>query len=170
MPYLYGGSNNTKGHVVPNQADGTVVTTTDTNSVNAAMLATSAITLGYAQLTSNSAALANNVTTGLTVTVTIPAGGRRIRVTAFCQSITGSANLAQYGLCIWDGPVGSGTAIASGYSTAHASNAQVLGYASAVVQPSAGSKTYNVGMFTNSGTGTVQASSTAPTYILVEAI
>jgi hypothetical protein len=140
------------------------------NNVTAAKLATSAITLGYTAITANTAALANNTTLGLATTVTIPAGGRKIRITAFCQSITGSANLAQYGLCIWDGTVGSGTALASGYSTAHAANAQILGYASAIITPAAGSKTYNVGMFTNSGTGTVQASATAPAYLLVEAI
>jgi hypothetical protein len=36
---LWGGSSNTLGHLVPNQADGTVVTTTDTGSVTNAMLA-----------------------------------------------------------------------------------------------------------------------------------
>jgi hypothetical protein len=36
---LWGGSSNTLGHLVPNQADGTIVTTTDTGSVTNAMLA-----------------------------------------------------------------------------------------------------------------------------------
>ncbi|OAE01852.1 hypothetical protein [Arthrobacter sp. OY3WO11] len=39
MPYLWGGSSNTVGHLVPNQADGTMVTTTDSKSVSATMLA-----------------------------------------------------------------------------------------------------------------------------------
>lgn len=39
VPFLFGGGSNTKGHLVPNQTDGTLVTTTDTGTVTNAMLA-----------------------------------------------------------------------------------------------------------------------------------
>src|SRR4051794_30434480 len=56
-----------------------------TNGVAAANLATSAITLGYTQITSNFVTASTTVVqvTGLTATVTIPSGGRRIKITAF---------------------------------------------------------------------------------------
>lgn len=44
MPYLYGGSSNTVGHLVPNLADGTVVVTTGTGNVSNTMLAMNAVT------------------------------------------------------------------------------------------------------------------------------
>ncbi|MDQ0672929.1 hypothetical protein QFZ36_000490 [Pseudarthrobacter siccitolerans] len=53
MPYLWGGALNTVGHLVPNQADGTVVTTTDTGSVSTAMLANLGVT--NAKLAANAA-------------------------------------------------------------------------------------------------------------------
>ena len=144
-----------------------------TNGVSAANLATSAITLGYAQITSNSAPTASTSAvqiTGLTVTVTIPAGGRRIKITGYTSSL--SNNTAAYNiLTIWDGTVGSGTQLGqanSGAGAAASSNMSCM--CVVIVTPSAGSKTYNLGYSTTSGSTTVGATATGPAFILVEAI
>src|SRR5215217_2348999 len=75
------------GAALPNN---TVTTASITdNSVTASKLATNAITLGYAQITSSfSTSSASSVfATGLTVTVTIPSGGRNIRVSFWARDI-----------------------------------------------------------------------------------
>lgn len=172
MPYLWGGASNTKGHLVPNQADGVVVTTTDTSSVSAAMLATGAITLGYAQITSNFTTASTSAVqaTGLTVTVTIPAGGRRVKITAFSDTTYCTTAGGLVTMSVWDGVVGSGTFLSRTVTYAPASNTGAPATAIAVVAPSAGSKTYNVGLSTSTGTGGIEALSIAPAFILVEAI
>lgn len=53
MPYLYGGSSNTVGHLVPNLADGTVVVTSGTGNVSTAMIVDTAVT--NAKLAANAA-------------------------------------------------------------------------------------------------------------------
>ncbi|SDP32954.1 hypothetical protein SAMN04487914_10875 [Arthrobacter sp. ok909] len=173
MNYLYGGSSNTKGHLVPNQADGTVVTTTDTNSVSAAMLTTNAITLGYAQITAadfTTASTSAVQVTGLTAAVTIPAGGRKIKITAYSGTIYSNAS-AHVVVTIWDGTVGSGTQLsANDFNNGGTTSITGLGACMAVVTPSAGAKTYNVGFHVSAGTGHFVASATAPAFILVEAI
>jgi hypothetical protein len=144
----------------------------NTNAIAADKLATSAITLGYAQITSDfsTASTSDVQVTGLTASVTIPAGGRKVKITTFFNngSNSGSAN---NNLSIWDGTVGSGTRL----SSSNLKNRVVgdnTGYMTciAVVSPSAGAKTYNVGLSTNTGTATVNASATSPAFILVEAI
>jgi hypothetical protein len=86
MPYLWGGALNTKGHLVPNQADGTVVTTTDTGSVSATMLAATSVTPSKLGTGAAAASVATSesttsssyvdlTTTTDTVTVTIGANG-----------------------------------------------------------------------------------------------
>lgn len=145
------------------------------NGVTAAKLATNAITLGYAQITSNystSSTSASNAVTGLSTTVTIPSGGRRVRVTAYCPSLL-VTTLANYAiLTIWDGTVGSGTLIGRGVVGSLSTNAELPVMASAISTPSAGSKTYNVGLYNASSATNVQinAAATYPAYILVEAI
>jgi len=142
------------------------------SSVTAAKLSTSAITLGYTQITSNfttASATAVQVTS-LTSTVTIPAGGRKVRITAFASDIFASAS-AVFVMTIWDGTVGSGTQLTrclvnNGGTTGVTTPA----IAHAIVTPSAGSKTYNVGFSTSAGTGTLEAGATYPAFILVEVI
>lgn len=140
-----------------------------TNSVSAANLATNAITLGYAQITSNFTTTSTTAVqvTGLTATVTIPAGGRRVKITGYTSS-NGSGGISQ--MSIWDGTVGSGTQLQTFNSpTAGASGALIQ----AVVTPTAGSKTYNIGVLTTSGTSTIAADAagtTSPAFILVETI
>jgi len=85
-----------------------------TNAVQGNQLATSAITLGYAQITaafSTTSATAVLVT-GLTATVTIPSGSRKIKVTVYSRLLSSSAVNATVTASLWDGTVGSGTQIA----------------------------------------------------------
>jgi hypothetical protein len=88
---LWGGNNNNLGHLVPNQADGTIVTTSDTGSVSNQMLAVSAITLGHAQSTTphNTGAVTSMVdVSGLSITVTVPAGmTRRLEIEGWISSV-----------------------------------------------------------------------------------
>lgn len=143
-----------------------------TNGVQAAALATNAITLGYAQVTaSSSTASATAVQiTGLTSTVTIPAGGRRIKITAFCGSMYSTGSTGDMQLTIWDGTVGSGTQLQSANITAAALSNPETGIAIASVTPAAGSKTYNIGLQTSAGTANFVPTAAMPAFILVEAI
>jgi hypothetical protein len=141
------------------------------NGITAGMLSSSAITLGYAQITaaaSTASASAVQVA-GLTATVIIPAGSRRIKITAFCPDL-GCGSIADVTMTIWDGTVGSGTQLSRAYGYVAAANQVFPATAMAVVTPAAGSKTYNVGLHTTAGTATLDASATFPAFILVEAI
>lgn len=144
-----------------------------TNAVQANQLATSAITLGYVQITS---ALSTTSTTpvqatGLTTGVTIPAGGRRVKITVFFSSVYISVISKNTQVSVWDGVVGSGTMIGASFFYSYAANAGFSLFVITTVVPSAGSKTYNVGIQVDSGsTGNYVASTTAPAFILVEAI
>jgi len=146
-----------------------------TNAVQGNQLATSAITLGYAQITaafSTTSATAVLVT-GLTATVTIPSGSRKIKVTVYSRLLSSSAVNATVTASLWDGTVGSGTQIADFVNQQLETTGNPINFGMtmiAVVTPSAGSKTYNVGLQTTSGTANIYALSTSPAFILVEAI
>lgn len=130
-------------------------------------------TLGYTQVTNGaSTTSASDVqATGLTVTVTIPAGGRRIKITAFARSLSNTSTDANVHWSIWDGPVGTGTQLAGTYVTIPVATGLATGMAIAVVTPAAGSKTYNVGISQNGGgTASFSAETNHPAFILVEAI
>lgn len=148
-------------------------TTFDNNIVPAAALATSAITLGYTEISTDfttSSASATQVT-GLTSTVTIPSGGRRVRITAYVPRVT-TSGVTTIGISIWDGTVGSGTLLTDFNPTSAGGVAFVGGTASAVVSPSAGSKTYNIGILSTAGNSITANGATTgkKMYILVEAI
>ena len=142
------------------------------NAITADKLATSAITLGYAQATSTfttTSATAVQVTS-LTASVTIPAGGRKVKITAWCGALYNATAGINAVMSIWDGTVGSGTQLAQCYGVSNAA-ATSNGTVMAVVTPAAGAKTYNVGLYRGSGgTATMEAVATSPMFILVEAI
>lgn len=155
----------------------TLTTAIGTNKVAAAMLATSAITLGYAEVTADITGTTSSTAvaqSGLSSTVTIPAGGRKVKITAWTRRInnnTAGASTAR--MTIWDGTVGSGTQLSEADVQTTAANHGAHCTAIAVHTPSAGSKTYNVGLAIPAGGGgtvTLQATATAPAFILVEAI
>lgn len=151
--------------------------TLDTNTNNAILanqLATNAITLGYAQITAANFTTTSTTAvqvTGLTTTVTIPAGGRRVKITAYTGGLWTSLAGGRVDMSIWDGTVGSGTQLQTAWGQAPNGASGVYGaIAIAVVTPSAGSKTYNVGLSVTGGTGNLVAATTQPAFILVEAI
>lgn len=145
----------------------------DTNAIPAAALATNAIKLGYAQITSNFTTTSTTAVqvTGLSSSVTVPAGGRSIRVTAYTPYLTNSATPKTSRLEIWEGTVGSGTRL--NYSEVYVAFAG-QGAGTVVIAeytPSSGAKTYNVGLVSDTGggtTATVNASATSPAFISVE--
>jgi hypothetical protein len=143
------------------------------NGIGATHLSSSAITLGYAQITttfSTTSATAVQVTS-LTATVTIPAGSRKIKITALGRGLYNGTAGNRAVLSIWDGTVGSGTQLAEGWGPASSSSSAGQGIAIAIVTPSAGSKTYNVGLRSETtGTSSIDAATIAPAFILVEAI
>lgn len=137
-----------------------------TNAVTAAKLDTGAIYLGSATITGNQTAT-TIAAVGLGVTVTIPAGGRKTKITVSADAF-GISGAGQVTLSLWDGTVGSGTqlkAIDSNIGTSF-SPANII----ALVSPAAGSKTYNVGLAATAGTATLYATVTNPALIIVEAV
>lgn len=144
-------------------------TNTLTN-IPASALATGAIKLGYAQITASftgSTTLAQ--ITGLSLTVTVPAGGRSIEITVYARDIF-NATASYDTVSIWDGTVGTGTQLQSGQFYKAAGFAAGSVYVSAVVTPAAGSKTYNVGFQAGAGAPVFEAAATYPAYILVKSI
>lgn len=148
-------------------------TTFGNNLVNAEALATNAILLGYTAKTDNFTTASTSAVqvTGLSVTVTVPAGGRSIKITAFSYGVGNTAGSNTAEMSIWDGTVGSGTRlqVASVLSTG-AGATQSPSTLIAIVTPAAGSKTYNVGALASAGTTSVPATVTSPSFILVELI
>lgn len=151
----------------------TVTTAAITDAtVTAAKLATNAITLGYTQITSNFATSSGTFTdvTSLSVTVTIPAGGRRVKITAFGGLLSSSVANGGASANIYDVTAGAQLATASGATNASGDLASLTVLASHI--PSSGSRTYKVQLArgVNAQTVTWQASATNPIFILVEAI
>lgn len=146
-----------------------------TNAIAAASLATSAIKLGYTQVTSigtiTSSASAQQLT-GLSSTVTIPAGNRSIEITGYLPYIYDGTGGRTILLTIWDGTVASGTQIGQQSKFVNSASEGTGMTVKAVVTPAAGSKTYNLGI-SDQSTGSLTftgLSSTNPAFILVKAI
>lgn len=142
------------------------------NKITAPMLATSAIKLGYTAGTSNVSTTSSSPTTlSLATTVTIPAGGRSVRITFFTGQLSNSVANTNTQITLWDGTVGSGTQLQTAFFASANANNATMATVSAIVTPSAGSKTYNAAIANiGGGTATSYASSTMPMYLLVEAI
>jgi hypothetical protein len=137
-----------------------------------ANMPTSAITLGYAERTSNFTTTTGgsfvNVT-DLSVTVTVPAGGRRIKITGYAPFL-GSTQVAGLGIDLAVQEDATLLTMAS-FTT------PVVGYGSHMVAistfvPSAGSHTYKITakQVTNGKTLTIAAAATSIAFILVELI
>lgn len=124
--------------------------------------------IGYRQITAvvSVAATSSGQATGLSVPIIAPTG-RKIKLTAFVDSLNNATTTNNF-LEIWDGTVGSGTQVAQGEMFNSQSNGNEFVMASALITPSAASKTYNVGIRTNAGTVSIVASSVKPAYLMVE--
>lgn len=126
--------------------------------------------LGYKQITANDTNTgAISVTTGLTCPVIVPTG-RKVRVSAWGQTITGSTSPFDVSLAVYDGTVAAGTRLAVGTTTIPTNN--YIGHvtASALTTPTSTSKTYEAGHTSSGGNGILQASATSPAYIMVELV
>lgn len=145
-----------------------------TNAVQGSQLATNAITLGVTQVTTSSGALAlvtsdTNIT-ALSVTVTVPSGGRRIKITAFGSDYDTSGAIGTQFASIKIKE--STTVLATTNVVPGVANFPYGWICVANIIPTAGSHTYNVAVAGNV-TGpafTIGASATAPAFILVEMI
>lgn len=139
------------------------------NSIDANELATSAITLGYAEITANAAVTATTMTAiaGLSVPVTIPAGGRRVKITCWLQTTSAAGTNIYLDIGLFDGA----TEISRSTTYYPGSNITHSVVTMAVKSPAAGAKTYSVSAFTGASQNvTISASATRPAFILVEAI
>lgn len=130
-------------------------------------------TLGYAQITTtfNTTSATPVAVSGLDITITVPAGGRRVKITAWSsESLNLNANCYAV-TSIWDGAVGSGTKIAESVIQSAIAGMATPMIALAVVIPSAGTKTYRVGLNQSAGgTARLAAVATRPAFILAELI
>lgn len=145
------------------------------NAVTADKLATNAITIGFAQITSTVTTTSNGTpvqATGLTVTVTIPSGGRKVEISVFVPRAQHNSAGNYFVGSIWDGTVGSGTQLVdSALYQATSANTGGGFYLTTVVTPAAGSKTYNFGFNgTSANTTSIAVSATSPAYILAKVI
>src|SRR4029077_6770938 len=121
--------------------------------------------VGYAQVTANQTGITAEVAlTGLSVTVTLPAG-RRIRITG--NVLAQNTNADPANLYIKEGA----TYLQAEVTYLNPVNTNLTMLASVVLTPGAGAHTYNLQM-ARSAAGTVQmsAAATSPAYILVEDI
>lgn len=151
--------------------DGTGIAT---NAITGPKLSTNALLLGYMENVTSAtmssetpAALA-----GVTVAVTIPAGGRSVKITGYAPNFRNNNAAGAAFLQIWDGTVGSGTLLNEcEVGTAQTANNRVPAIVQRVVTPAAGAKTYNLGWRTNgTGTAAYTGATTNPLFLLVELI
>lgn len=122
-------------------------------------------TLAYAEVVATQGTLGTGADlTGLTATVTVPAG-RRIRIVVSGQ-FSNSVNDAHHRLDIKEG--------ATILQTRHQSKASTTQYeditTTAIITPSAGTHTYKASYVASSGSGSMFAASDQPAFILVEDI
>lgn len=123
-------------------------------------------TLGYAEITSAQASITTLTdVTGLTTTVTVPAGGARIKITAivlFANSTTSGDGI----IYLYEGATQLSLARVE---TIRTTVADTL-ITQVVISATAGIHTYNLKAQVDVGSGTVSASATSPAFILVENI
>lgn len=120
--------------------------------------------IGYAEVVASQGTITTAVDlTGLTVTVTVGTS-RRIRITGHIRvNSTVAGDYCRLDICD-----GASTILGQGQQQIGASNEAV--YATLVLTPTAGAKTYKLMLSRSVGTGslTMNASANGPAYILVE--
>lgn len=121
--------------------------------VTGVKIAAGAICLGYAQSTVDTSTTSQTAISACTLTVTIPSGGRRVKITGYAPAPYNETNNSGYALSIWDGAVGTGTQLSSAsHERITPVSAHVIEVI-AVTTPSAGTKTYNLGWSAENGGG-----------------
>lgn len=141
----------------------------DSGSVDATKLSTGAIYLGHASKITNATTTSATpvAVAGLSLTVTVPIGGRNVKLTFTANSVYGTV-ASFITVSIWDGTVGSGTQVGSFTANPTSAGQQLTANGSVIVSPGAGSKTYNVGLQTSAGTATLVGGSTTPAQLIAE--
>lgn len=138
-------------------------------------LSTNAITLGYAQITSNSTTTSGTFAVGsntLGVSVTIPSGARRVRVTVYSVLLAASSTNTPAGAIFSGATVGALTNQLQQWNGGSSTSNQGMNMQwVSNVAPSAGTVAYTFAMLIGGGhTATLTAGAGFPAYILVEAI
>ena len=121
--------------------------------------------LGYAEVTATQNFTTETDLTSLSLSVTIPSGGRKIKITAsgaFSSSVADdyvAINLKE-----------GSTTLQQGQLKLFGANIEIAFEKSVVLTPSAGAHTYKLSAVRTSGTGTctLNAASTRPAFILIE--
>jgi hypothetical protein len=142
-----------------------------TNSITADKLATTSINLAsVASSTSQTGVTSSDViVTGLTSTVTIPAGGRRVRVEVLIPDM-GSTAIAQWGLSIYNSATVTGSAVQKQLFLQAAAGTRISGYTFFEHTPSAGSQSYCAAISVDTGTGTTVLTSAKLAYLTVRLV
>jgi len=142
-------------------------------AVDATKLSTGAIYLGYVERTTNFTTTGSNTTvTGLVQAVTIPAGGRGIKITVGAFNFQHTTAVTNLELSVWDDTAGVqiggvlGTIPDVSYSFPVALVVPLVG----AKAPAAGSRTYSVRIGNGAATSTLSAKATAPAFINIEAV
>jgi hypothetical protein len=119
--------------------------------------------IGYAEATADQGSITTEADlTNLAVTVTVPAGGRKVRVSAFINAYG-----SQAGFFILK--IKEGTTQLQACEAALPASTRDVGIATSVIlTPAAGSHTYKLTGTAVTSTNTVYAGATYPSYILVE--
>lgn len=143
------------------------------NSITATNLATSTILLGSSQITSNQTLTATTLTAlpGFTnLTITVPAGGRSVKLTLFGRDVYGETSFITFS--IWDNAtVGSGTQRGGCQAASGSASISAQINATYIYTPAAGSITYSVGYQCDaSGSYTLEATDGYPFLLLAELI
>jgi hypothetical protein len=141
-------------------------------AVGAADIATTAITLAsLSSVTSPGAFTSTNILIpGLTTTVTIPAGGRKVRITAFVPNI-GSSSACNATIAIYNNTAASGTILQqAAYQTNSTSSAVTTGYIIYEYTPAAGSQSYCVAVSVGAGNGTVTLGANTIAYMSIQVL
>jgi hypothetical protein len=131
------------------------------------------ITLGYAQITSNfsTSSVGAVYINGLGVTVVVPSGGRRIKISCFCSDVYSSGASGYNALIIYSGNSVGTLSTQIGRAQANVGiNNQTHMFVMATILLPAGSISFSLAMSASSGTLNGEASGTYPAFILVEAI
>lgn len=155
-------------------ADGNVSTAKiAAGAVDATRLSAGAITLGYAEITSTFAPPPINGDVdveGLSLTVTVPTGGRRIRITAYSVGVSTTPAVGAYMVTV---KIKEGSTTLQAADSSVGDNRRVPFNVSYVsnIPPAPGLHTYKVSVY-NAGAGyiTFGAGTSDPAFILVEAI